>query len=144
MKYKSIWLFITVLIFSCYHSHTKAIQYPDTRKDESVSDTYFGTKVADPYRWLEDDNSAETAQWVEAQNKLTFAYLENIPQRTAIKKRLTDIWDYEKVSAPFKRGGKYYFYKNKGLQNQSVLYSSDELGGEDSSPPSSSEEYSTD
>lgn len=131
MKYKSIWLLITILIFSCYQSHTKAIQYPDTRRDKSVSDNYFGTDVGDPYRWLEDDNSDETAEWVKAQNKLTFAYLENIPQRNAIKERLTEIWDYEKVSAPFKRGEKYYFYKNEGLQNQAVLYSSDELRGEE-------------
>ena len=131
MKYKSIWLLITILIFSCYQSHTKAIQYPDTRKDESVTDTYFGTEVADPYRWLEDDNSAETADWVKVQNKLTFSYLESIGQRDAIKERLTEIWDYEKISAPFKRGEKYYFYKNEGLQNQSVLYSSDELRGEE-------------
>ncbi len=131
MNYKSIWFLLTVLIFSCYQSHTKAIQYPDTRKDESVTDTYFGTEVADPYRWLEDDNSAETADWVKAQNKLTFSYLESIGQRDAIKERLTEIWDYEKISAPFKRGEKYYFYKNEGLQNQSVLYSSDELGGEE-------------
>ena len=131
MKYKSIWLLITILIFSCYQSHTKAIQYPDTWRDKSVSDNYFGTDVGDPYRWLEDDNSDETAEWVKAQNKLTFAYLENIPQRNAIKERLTEIWDYEKVSAPFKRGEKYYFYKNEGLQNQAVLYSSDELRGEE-------------
>ncbi len=131
MNYKSIWFLLTVLIFSCYQSHTKAIQYPDTRKDESVTDTYFGTEVADPYRWLEDDNSAETADWVKAQNKLTFSYLESIGQRDAIKERLTEIWDYEKISAPFKRGEKYYFYKNEGLQDQSVLYSSDELGGEE-------------
>ena len=133
MKYKSIWLLITILIFSCYQSHTKAIQYPDTWRDKSVSDNYFGTDVGDPYRWLEDDNSEETAGWVKAQNKLTFAYLENIPQRNAIKERLTEIWDYEKVSAPFKRGEKYYFYKNEGLQNQAVLYSSDELRGEEKS-----------
>ena len=111
MKYKSTWLLITVLIFSCYQSHTKAIQYPYTRIDENVNDTYFGIKVADPYRWLEDDNSPETAEWVEAQNRLTFDYLKNIPQRDAIKKRLTEIWDYEKISAPFKRGENYYFYK---------------------------------
>ena len=121
MNYKSIWFLLTVLIFSCYQSHTKAIQYPDTRKDESVTDIYFETEVADPYRWLEDDNSAETANWVKAQNKLTFSYLESIAQRDAIKERLTEIWDYEKISAPFKRGEKYYFYKNEGLQNQSAL-----------------------
>ena len=130
MKYKSTWLLIIVLIISCYQSHKKAIQYPYTRIGENVNDTYFGIKVADPYRWLEDDNSSETAEWVEAQNRLTFDYLENIPQRDAIKKRLTEIWDYEKISAPFKRGENYYFYKNKGLQNQSVLYSSNEGGGQ--------------
>ena len=104
MKYRLNCLSLIVLISSCYQSHTKTIQYPDTRKDENVIDTYFGTEVADHYRWLEDDNSDETARWVKAQNKLTFAYIENIPQRSAIKERLTEIWDYEKVSAPFKRG----------------------------------------
>ena len=131
MKYRLICLLLTVLLFSCYQNHANTILYPETRTDESVSDNYFGTEVADPYRWLEDDNSDETSQWVEAQNKITFTYLENIPQRNAIKERLTEIWDYEKVSAPFKRGGKYYFYKNEGLQNQSILYSSDELRGEE-------------
>jgi len=131
MKYRLIWLLLTVLIFSCYQNHANTILYPETHTDKSVSDNYFGTEVADPYRWLEDDNSDETSQWVEAQNKITFTYLENIPQRNTIKERLTEIWDYEKVSAPFKRGEKYYFYKNEGLQNQSVLYSSDELRGEE-------------
>ena len=93
MNYRSIWFLLTVLIFSCYQSHTKAIQYPNTRKDKSVTASYFGTEVADPYRWLENDNSAETADWVKAQNKITFTYLENIPQRNAIKERLTEIWD---------------------------------------------------
>ena len=103
MKFRLIWLLLTVLIFSCYQNHANTILYPETRTDKSVSDNYFGTEVADPYRWLEDDNSDETARWVEAQNKITFTYLENIPQRNAIKERLTEIWDYEKVSAPFKR-----------------------------------------
>ncbi len=130
MKYRLIWLLLIVLLSSCYQNHANTILYPETRTDESVSDNYFGTEVADPYRWLEDDNSDETARWIEAQNKITFTYLENIPQRNAIKERLTEMWDYEKVSAPFKRGEKYYFYKNEGLQNQSALYSSDELRGE--------------
>jgi len=95
--------------------------YPKAKKVDQV-DNYHGTNVVDPYRWLEDDNSAETEQWVEAQNKLTANYLSTIPQRTAIKNRLTKLWNYEKYSAPFKEGGKYFYYKNDGLQNQSVLY----------------------
>ena len=120
---------LTILWAGCHHGYIKSLQYPNTKKDAGVTDTYFTTIVADPYRWLEDDNSAETAAWVEAQNKITFDYLENIPQKDKIKNRLTEIWDYEKVSAPFKRGGKYYFYKNEGLQDQSVLYSVEKLGG---------------
>mgnify|MGYP003348051723 CR=1 FL=1 len=75
------------------------LTYPATRKADVVDD-YFGTKVADPYRWLEDDNAPETKAWVEAQNKVTFAYLAAIPEREKIKKRVTELWDYEKVSAP--------------------------------------------
>jgi prolyl oligopeptidase len=97
------------------------IKYPETRKSEVV-DTYHGTLVADPYRWLEDDRSAETAAWVEAQNKVTRAYLEQIPERSAIQARLTRLWDYEKYSAPSKRGDAYFYTHNSGLQNQSVLY----------------------
>lgn len=97
------------------------MQYPETPKGE-VKDTYFGTEVADPYRWLEDDRSEETEAWVEAQNEVTFAHLDTIPFRDKIEKRLTDLWNYEKVSAPFKEGGYTYFYKNNGLQNQYVVY----------------------
>jgi prolyl oligopeptidase len=100
------------------------IEYPKTKKVDQVDD-YHGVKVADPYRWLEDDNSAETKAWVEAQNKVTFDYLNTIPEREMLKKRLTELWDYEKYSAPFKEGGKYFYYKNDGLQNQSVLYVTD-------------------
>jgi len=95
--------------------------YPATEK-RGQTDDYFGTKVSDPYRWLEDDRSEETKNWVVAQNKVTNAYLDKIPFRDAIKKRLTELWNYEKYSAPFKEGGYTYFYKNDGLQNQSVLY----------------------
>jgi prolyl oligopeptidase len=102
------------------------IEYPKTRKVEQTDD-YHGTRVADPYRWLEDDNSAETKSWVEAQNKVTNAYLATIPERETIKKRLTELWNYEKYSAPFKEGGKYFYYKNDGLQNQSVLYVADSV-----------------
>ncbi|KJY98904.1 prolyl oligopeptidase family serine peptidase [Pseudoalteromonas ruthenica] len=97
------------------------INYPDTRKGDVV-DSYFGEQVADPYRWLEDDMSEETAKWVEAQNQVTFDYLEQIPYRDELKERLKTLMDYEKVSAPFKEGDYTYFYKNDGLQNQYVLY----------------------
>lgn len=97
------------------------IQYPETKKVEQV-DEYFGTKVADPYRWLEDDTAADTRAWVKAQNEVTFDYLNKIPFRDAIEKRLTEIWDYPKESAPFKKGGFYWVFKNTGLQNQSVIY----------------------
>ncbi|HAE90092.1 MAG TPA: S9 family peptidase, partial [Idiomarina sp.] len=97
------------------------VKYPETRKGDTV-DTYFDTKVKDPYRWLEDDRSAETEAWVEAQNEVTFNHLEKIPFRDKIEKRLTELWNYEKVSAPFKEGDYTYYYKNDGLQNQYVVY----------------------
>ncbi|HVO11315.1 MAG TPA: prolyl oligopeptidase family serine peptidase [Vicinamibacteria bacterium] len=96
------------------------LAYPKTRQVDQVDD-YFGTKVEDPYRWLEDDNSAETRAWVEAENKVTFAYLEAIPERKAIEKRLTALWDYERFGLPSKEGPWYVFGHNSGLQNQAVL-----------------------
>jgi prolyl oligopeptidase len=107
---------------------SQKINYPKTKKVDTV-DTYFGVKVADPYRWLEDDRSAETKAWVDAQNKVTQDYLNKIPFREGIKNKLTELWNYEKFSAPFKEGGYTYFYKNNGLQNQSVLFRQKE-GGE--------------
>ena len=107
----------------------QGLQYPKAAKDGTV-DEYFGTKVADPYRWLENDTSAQTAAWVEAENKVTNAYLQKIPFRGKLLKRLTELANYEKISAPRKRHGKWYFSKNDGLQNQSVIYVMDELGGE--------------
>ena len=107
----------------------QTLHYPKAAKDGTV-DEYFGTKVADPYRWLENDTSAQTAAWVEAENKVTNAYLKKIPFRQKLLKRLTELANYEKIGAPRKRHGKWYFYKNNGLQNQSVLYVMDELGGE--------------
>ena len=98
-----------------------ALTYPKTKKGE-VIDTYFDTQVADPYRWLEDDMSEETGQWVKTQNKVTFDYLSQIPYRDKLKERLTKLMDYEKVGAPFNEGKYTYFYKNDGLQNQYVLY----------------------
>lgn len=98
------------------------LTYPDTRRDTTVLDSFFGTAIADPYRWLEDDLSDETAAWVKAQNEVSFGFLEKIPYRKAATERLTQLWNYEKYSAPFKEGPFTYFYKNDGLQNQSVLY----------------------
>ena len=98
------------------------LKYPPTRKDNTVKDNYFGTVVYDPYRWLENDLSPETADWVKAQNGVTMGYLGQIPYREAIKERYSFIFNYEKYSTPFKRGEHTYYYKNAGLQNQSVLY----------------------
>ncbi|TMP76580.1 prolyl oligopeptidase family serine peptidase [Pseudoalteromonas sp. S1608] len=105
-----------------------SLDYPETKKG-AVVDTYFGETVADPYRWLEDDMSDETAQWVKTQNKLTFSYLEQVPYRDTLKQRLEKLMNYEKISAPFTEGDYTYFYKNDGLQNQYVLYRSKD-GGE--------------
>ncbi len=96
-------------------------KYPKTTKGNQV-DEYFGTKVQDPYRWLEDDRSEETKAWVKAENDVTFDYLNQIPLRDELKKQLTDIWNYEKVGTPFKEGDYTYYYKNDGLQQHSVLY----------------------
>jgi prolyl oligopeptidase len=97
------------------------LTYPDTRKVEQTDD-FFGTKVADPYRWLEDDNSAETAAWVAAENTVTFGWLEQIPARARLKTRLTELWNYERYGVPSKEGPNYLFSKNDGLQNQAVIY----------------------
>ena len=108
--------------------HAQKLQYPPTKKVEHV-DTYFGESVPDPYRWLEDDNSAETAQWVAAQNEVTFGYLEKIPYRAQVKARLEELYNYPKYSAPFRKGEYFFFSKNDGLQNQSVLYVQKGLAG---------------
>lgn len=100
------------------------VTYPKAPKDNTV-DVYFGEKVADPYRWLEDDMSAQTAEWVDAENAVTRKYLDNIPMRKNILKRLKETANYEKIGIPFKRQGKWYVYRNNGLQNQSVLYQMD-------------------
>lgn len=109
------------LLISCDGPMKKKIEYPVTKKGDFV-DTYFGTKVPDPYRWLEDDKSEETATWVKEQNKVTFGYLEAIPYREEIKNRLEKMWNYEKYTAPIKEGDYTYFSRNNGLQNQFVVY----------------------
>ena len=105
------------------------LAYPEVKKVDQVDD-YHGTKVADPYRWLEDADSAATQAWVEAENKVTFDYLSQIPERKQIRERLTKLWNYERYTAPQLKGGRYFFTRNNGLQNQNVLYVSDTLTGE--------------
>jgi len=122
----------TLLLTAVFLFQTGAFaqfNYPVTKKVDVVDD-YHGTKVADPYRWLEDDYSDETKAWVIEQNKVTFSYLESIPFREKIKERFTQIFNYPKYGAPFKAGNKYYFFKNDGLQNQSVLYVKSDINAE--------------
>ena len=127
MKKKLI--LMTMTAFAATSVSAQVLHYPKAEKDGTV-DEYFGVKVADPYRWLENDTSKQTTAWVEAENKVTNAYLQKIPFREKLLKRMTELVNYEKISAPRKRHGKWYFYKNNGLQNQSVLYVKDNLNGE--------------
>ncbi len=133
----SVYLLAILWITSlCLLTETRGIaqermQYPEAKKVDQI-DEYFGFKVPDEYRWLEDDvrESEEVAKWVEKQNEVTMGYLESLPYRDEIETRLTKLWDYEKYSPPFKDGGRYYFSKNDGLQNQSVIYQMDTLDAE--------------
>lgn len=109
-----------LLLAACFMAQGQPLSYPKAKKISQVDD-YFGTKVEDPYRWLEDDNSAETKSWVDEENKVTFDYLGKIPFRDKVKSRLTQIWNYEKLSSPYKKAGMYFSFYNNGLQNQSVL-----------------------
>jgi len=131
MKIKS-WFFISLVAIGCSEQsdNITTLNYPITRKDTSIVDDYFGTKVADPYRWLEDDNSAETKAWVDTQNAVTFNYLNALPSRDSIKTRLTELTNYERFSTPIIRGGRYFYFRNNGTQNQAVLYTQDGLNGE--------------
>ena len=125
MKKLSLSLLCVLVLLACKPSKMEtnltSVNYPKT-KTVDIVDTYFNTEVEDPYRWLEDDRSEDTEAWVKAQNKTTFGYLDNIPYRGALKARLSKLWNYEKVGAPFKEGNYTYFYKNNGLQNQYVIY----------------------
>jgi len=120
---------LALMIMAACSPQQTGYNYPETRKTDTV-DLYFGTKVSDPYRWLEDDNSAETKEWVKAQNEVTFGYLEQIPFRETIKERLTEIYNYPKQSTPIEAGGYYFFSKNDGLQNQSVYYIQEDINSE--------------
>lgn len=124
MKFTIVPAILVLAFVGCKEEPKKeviSVTYPQTKKVDTV-DTYFGEEVKDPYRWLEDDRSAETAEWVKAENEVTFDYLNKIPFREELKERLSDLWNYEKVGPPFKEGDYTYFYKNDGLQNQYVLY----------------------
>lgn len=127
MKIKAI-LMSSLMILGACRQETK-LTYPVAEKDNTV-DNYFGTEVPDPYRWLENDTSQATADWVEAENQVTGGYLAKIPFREQLKQRLTGLVNYERIGLPQKKHGKYYFFKNDGLQNQSVLYVKDSLNGE--------------
>jgi prolyl oligopeptidase len=128
MKKLILMMAITASIGSFGQSQKgNSIQYPQTKKGETV-DVYFDTKVADPYRWLEDDKSAETGAWVKAQNVVTYDYLSKIPFREALKARMEKLWNYEKIGPPTKEGNYTYYSKNNGLQNQSVMYRKDANG----------------
>jgi prolyl oligopeptidase len=107
----------------------KALEYPKPRKADQV-DNYHGMNISDPYRWLENPDSDEARAWIEAENKLTFDFLEKIPERAKIEERLTKLWDYEKYGTPFKEGGRYFYFKNDGLQNQSVFYTIESLNAQ--------------
>jgi prolyl oligopeptidase len=123
-----IWALAILQACSPNKKSTPMFTYPITRKVDTI-DTYFGTKISDPYRWLEDDKSEETANWVKAQNGLTQDYLSKIPYRNKVKERLTQIWNYTKYSTPSKKGKYYFFSKNDGIQNQAVLYAQEGIKG---------------
>jgi len=129
-KLSSMKKIIVTLVVTSTMTSFGQINYPKTQKKD-VDNTYFGTTIKDSYRWLEDDKSAETAAWVKAENEVTFNYLDKIPFRKQLKERMEKLWNYEKISAPFKRGNYTYYYKNNGLQNQSVLYRKDKNGKEE-------------
>lgn len=125
---KLLYLLLGTMAISC-SKQPASITYPITEKDQTV-DNYFGVEVPDPYRWLENDTSQATAEWVKAQNQVTNSYLEKLPFKKELLKRLTKLSNYEKIGTPFKKNGKFYFFKNNGLQNQSVLYQLETLDAE--------------
>lgn len=129
MNHRPVALLILVLCPIMTAMAELALNYPSTRR-EDVVETYHGMQVTDPYRWLEDDHAEETKAWVRAQNEVTFGFLKRIPSRDPIKERLTSLWNYERIGQPLKRGGRYFFMRNTGLQNQAVLLVTDALDAE--------------
>jgi prolyl oligopeptidase len=128
----SLRLFISISLLTSLFvmaQNANKLNYPPAKKVDQADD-YHGTRVADPYRWLENPDAPDSRAWIEAQNKLTFAYLGEIPARGQIKERMTKLWNYEKYGVPFKEGGRYFYYKNDGLQNQAVLYTLKSLDGQ--------------
>jgi prolyl oligopeptidase len=122
---------VTMLLFAALVAPRLAaqqVQYPQSKKVEQVDD-YHGTPIADPYRWLENVDAADTKAWVEAQNRVTFGFLDRIPERATLRDRLTKLWNFERYGTPFRKAGRYFFYKNDGLQNQYVLYQQPSLTG---------------
>jgi len=124
-----LFLIILPMLTPLSTAQSSSFAYPQARRGDQVDD-YHGTKIADPYRWLEDTDSAETHAWVEAENKVTFGYLEKIPYRQAIHDRLTKLWNYERYTVPSQHGGRYFFQHNTGLQNQNVLLVAESLNAE--------------
>src|SRR5882757_3186085 len=124
---KIVMMFLALVFLLTSSAPAQTFNYPQAKKVDQVDD-YSGTKVSDPYRWLEDTESADSRAWIDAENSLTNSYLDGIStQRQAIKDRLTKLWNYEKYSAPTKIGNYYIYSKNDGLQNQSVLYIADSI-----------------
>jgi len=130
MKYTFLVLAVCGIVALCADQKVNKITYPNAKKSDVV-DNYHGTKIADPYRWLEDTNSAETAAWVEEENKVTQAYLAQIPERDRIRKRLTELFNYDRYTNAFEVAGKYFLFHNDGLQNQDVLYVLDAVDGQE-------------
>jgi prolyl oligopeptidase len=128
-RHATTFVFLLSLMTLLSAAQSAPLKYPQPRRGDQVDD-YHGTKVADPYRWLEDTDSAETHAWVEAENKVTFGYLEQIPYRQAIRDRLTKLWNYERYTVPSQHGGRYFFQHNTGLQNQNVLLVAESLTAE--------------
>jgi prolyl oligopeptidase len=129
MMQKRFLLFALVSFLFIHFSSAQTLTYPQPKKVDDV-DNYHGTMVADPYRWMEDENSPDLKSWIEEENKITFNYLDAIPERRQIKERITNLWNYARMSVPFRHGKRYFFSKNDGLQNQSVIYMQNELQAE--------------
>lgn len=126
MKFKMVML--SAMTLATMSAQAQSFRYPKAPQSDA-KDRYFDVEIADPFRPLEDDNSAETQQWVAAENKLTRSYLDKLPQRERLMKRMKTLVNYEKIGTPFHVHGTWYVYKNNGLQNQSVLYKMEHLGG---------------